>query len=426
MPVASTHSFWSVMPQRAQWWAVVCAVLCWASVRADTVVFDAGGGQNTLQGSIVRETPDEVVILTDFNEEVRIARSWVKELKKDEPHPVKDCLALLEKARRAKTAEAWLELGRRAVKHDLRRFAREGWTRVIEAESENEEARLGLGHVKHRGRWRTRAEAQRADQWAERIGTMQSEFVGRPWATVAPRRTDHFEFKCNSTADVERRYVAFLEKALFPLYLDLFPRKRFQWYHEEPGKIYVMANAGEFRDYTLAMPGVGGFFRPDRNEVFSYHGSFGVRGTTLHVLAHECCHVFQWRICKEMTACPAWLMEGMAVYFGDGAKLSFSFRDRPEDFTKEGIAIEPPYDRVVLLKRMVQDERAWVPLERLLMTPHMQFSGLYYSPAWLAVYWCLDGSNYGAPPPALPTDSPWISSGRSKPTAASSTGRCSS
>jgi hypothetical protein len=156
-----------------------------------------------------------------------------------------------------------------------------------------------------------------------------------------------------------------------------------------------MANVNQFREYLPVSMGVGGFFIPPKNEVYAFHGSFGIRGTTLHVLAHEACHVYQWRIFKDINAVPTWLVEGMAVYFGDGAKFGFSFRDDPSEFKASAVEIVPPYDRVIVLKRFIQ-AKMYVPLQKLLLVPHFRFNAALYSNAWLVNFWCLDGQKYGA------------------------------
>jgi hypothetical protein len=96
-----------------------------------------------------------------------------------------------------------------------------------------------------------------------------------------------------------------------------------------------------------------------------------------------------------MSAAPTWLIEGMAVYFGDGAQFGFSFRDDESSFTPDAISIHPPHDRVIPLRMMIEADR-YLPLKQLLLIPHHGFSGLYYSNAWLVVYWCLDGEKLGA------------------------------
>ena len=372
----------------------LAAGLLGAAVLADEVVYDSGGTSLTLKGVILKEDDREVVILTDFEEKVPIARASVKQIKKG-PHAVAECLARHKKAAEDNTVDAWVELARFAKEKGLKLFEREGWERVLKLDAEHEEAHLGVGHVKVGGAWRTKGEAKAREIWSRKLEDLQGEFQGRPWAMVAPIKTEYCDVKCSSTKEVEEKYVAFLAKALFPVYDAAFPQSKFKWHHQENGKIFLFSNVVQFRDYMLVPPGMGGFFNPETNEVYTFHGSFGIRGTTLHVLAHECCHVYQWKITKEMSACPTWLLEGMATYFGDGAKFKFNFRDKASEFKASGITIEPPYDRVILLKRVLQSDH-WYPLDKLLIHPHFAFGGEYYSYAWNTVYWCMDGEKYGA------------------------------
>ncbi len=376
------------------WRFSLVAWLLSSAVLADQVVYDSGGTSLTLEGVIVGNDEREVVILTDFDEKARIPKGSVTQVKEG-PHAVKECLALHEKASADNTVAAWVGLARLAKEKSLKLFEREGWERVLKLDAGHEEAHLGVGHVKVDGAWRTKSDARARELWKGKLEDMQSEFQGRPWALVAPVKTEYCDIKCSSTKDVEDKYSAFLSKALFPVYDAAFPQSKFKWHHQENGKIFLFANVGQFREYMLVPPGMGGFFNPETNEVYTFHGSFGIRGTTLHVLAHECCHVYQWKITKEMSACPTWLLEGMATYFGDGAKFRFSFRDKSSEFKASGIAIEPPYDRVILLKRFLQSDH-WYPLDKLLVHPHFAFGGEYYSYGWLAVYWCMDGHQYNA------------------------------
>ncbi len=377
-------------------WTVAVAFLAPLGLHADRVVFDLGdGSQRTEVGAIVSEDSGYVVIEYDFDHRLRIATSRVKEVVRD-AHPVIDCRDKYRTAEEANTADAWLELAGFAKENDLQHYEEEAYSRTLDVDPQNTEAHRGLGHVKVNGRWVTAKEARRAKQWTKKVGDMQREFSGRDWATIKPIKTKYFELKCGSTEEVEKQYEAFLQNALFPLYNKLFPPSKFTWHNEEPGTIYIMANVEQFRDFSGAPMGVGGFFIPPRNVVYAFHGSFGIRGTTLHVLAHEACHVYQWRIFKEMMAVPTWLLEGMAVYFGDGAEFGFSFRDDPREFRSDAVQIVPPYDRVLLLKRMVRSTSVYVPLEKLLVVPKMAFGAALYSNAWLVNFWCLDGEKYGA------------------------------
>ncbi len=375
---------------------VICCFGFAGALFADKVVYESGGRDLTLEGVIVEETADNVEIEWDLNQSVKIPRSTVTSIERG-PHPVIECHKLYIAALENKTVENWLEVGRFAAesKADLSNYKNEAFEQVLKLTPDNEEAHKALGHIKHKGQWCTVREKRLSQQWEKRVGDLQKEFIGRPWAVVPPITTQYYTLKCNSTESVESRYNAFLKNAIFPLYNRLFPKTKFKWYNKEPGKIYIIANVGEFRDFTMVPQGVGGFFNPQDNEVFAFHGSFGIRGTTLHVLAHEALHVYQSRIFKEMSSSPTWLMEGMAVYFGDGAQFGFTFRDDESAFTPDAISINPPHDRVTPLRMMIQAKK-YLPVKKLLLIPHRAFSGLFYSNAWLMVYWCLDGKKLGA------------------------------
>lgn len=369
---------------------VALLVLLTACLWADKVVYR---GDRTLEGVIIEDNLTSLIIEWDLNQSLEIQKSDVVSVTRGD-HPAVACRKLYAQAIEAKTADKWLALANLAKEKNLKYYKNEAFQQVLSLDPDNEEAHRGLGHVQHKGKWISNTAKRLSDKWDEKIGDLQKEFKGRPWATVPPIKTQFYEFKCNSTKNVQDRYDAFLKNALFPLYNRLFPKNKFKWYNSEPGKIFVIANIGEFRDYTMVPAGVGGFFRPDTNEVYSFHGSFGIRGTTMHVLAHEALHVYQSRIFKNMSSVPTWLIEGMAVYFGDGAQFGFSFRDDLDAFKADAISIIAPHDRVTPLKMMIQSKN-YFPLEKLLLLPHAAFSGRFYSNAWLVVYWCLDGQKLG-------------------------------
>ena len=261
-----------------------------------------------------------------------------------------------------------------------------------------------LGHVKHDGKWMPYDEAMRAQgkekykgEWLtpeeiearkekerakvreeKRRGQneLELEYIGRPWADVDPIETEHYRVYCNSTEEVAKEYARIME-ALYDKYNRIFgklPRHR-----GGKGNVYIHANHQQFMDWTGSPPGVGGFYKPWNGDVTAYHGSFGMTGSTYEVLAHEGTHQFEGFILRNFRACPMWLIEGLAVFFGDGSEL-------------DGRGVEVgviPQDRLMNLRRFIESDRFWKP-DHFMLTGQ-PYPGAFYASAWGIVYWCLWG-----------------------------------
>ncbi|MBN1420139.1 MAG: DUF1570 domain-containing protein [Planctomycetes bacterium] len=316
-----------------------------------------------------------------------------------------------DKKKDAKTADEWYQLGLWAKDKKLERSATEAFREVIKLDEEHEGARKELGFVKYEGKWLPEDEARRKMGW-KRLGEkwyspeeykkavgereqrlaegrqkemadIVEEFViGRPWAEVAPIQTKYYQVKCNSTDVVAAEYATLMDR-IFETYTGVFPESEFPRQDRGEAKVFIWKNQEEFRDITFAPPGVGGFFNWDSNMICAFHGGFGQTGSTYEVLAHEGTHQFQHRIMKSMRASPTWVLEGMAVYFGEGAKVE-----------AQKIELHQlPRDRVSALKQMMEDD-TYVPVKRVIRTPHAAFGGDCYATAWAMFYWCLRGKEH--------------------------------
>ncbi|MGH9362071.1 MAG: hypothetical protein ACRD2T_09150, partial [Thermoanaerobaculia bacterium] len=230
------------------------------------------------------------------------------------------------------------------------------------------------------GRWGTKEEAQKIQ--ADKSGVvkgkslLEKQYEGVPWAEARVIRSRNYIIKCNSTVEVAERYKDVLE-SLHAKYSELL--RDFQQLYTGPSTVYIFKNRDEFFDFTLMGDGIGGFFSRIDRSVRAYHGTFGINGTTDMVLAHEATHQFQHRIMKFMWGVPNWLIEGMAVYFGDGTKIRRSRIDLHVI----------PRQRLQSLQDAISYGR-YVPLKKLIRTPRGMSA---YDHGWGVIFWCLQGNN---------------------------------
>jgi hypothetical protein len=149
--------------------------------------------------------------------------------------------------------------------------------------------------------------------------------------------------------------------------------------------VYINRNQMEFMQMYRKPAGVGGFYMPSSRELYTYHGTFGVTGTTLTILSHEGCHQFQHLFVKgdarQFSAMPIWLLEGMAVIFeASEIKRSGSVK-----------LVGPHPDRMKQLQQMIKKEEH-ITLQKCLSTPRMQFRGKHYNTAGAFTWWLLKTS----------------------------------
>ncbi|MCI0652687.1 MAG: DUF1570 domain-containing protein [Planctomycetes bacterium] len=312
-----------------------------------------------------------------------------------------------EQGKLAKTADDWFRIGNametesefelatRAFDEALKLDPDHAPTRAKRGEMlhegkwvSEEEAMTAQGKKKHKGEWMTDeeiAEARRLEADALKAIKMKSrqelilEYEGRPWPDVNPIMTEHYNISCNSTEEVAREYAVQLE-ALYDKYSQVFksfdPEAKFKALGK--AKIWIHKNKQQFDDIT-SMVQAGGFYRTDVKDVHAYHGSFGTIGTTYEVLAHECTHQFEGYILKNFWNVPMWIIEGLAVFFGDGSEFKGG---------KVEIGLIPR-ERLEALQRTIETN-SYPDLNTLLRTAQ-PFDGFFYAPAWGVVYRCLRG-----------------------------------
>ena len=310
-----------------------------------------------------------------------------------------------ERSKRCKSAKEWLELARWCASSEPKLDAERlrALNEAVKLEPDNADVRKELGHVKVDGRWVDEAEIMakkglvrspdgkwvtqeeldriNAEKSGLRKGSAKRELerIGVPWGAAPLLKSKNYILKCNSTRTVAERYLKVLE-SLHRAYAEVL--KGYEFLYATPSTVYIFRTRDEFMEFTLQSRGVGGYFSLLDRSVRAFHGSFGVTGNTDMVLAHEACHQFQHRIMPEMTAVPNWLIEGMAVYFGDGTKI------RPERVKLHEI----PRDRLSSLRDAINSSR-YVDLEKLLLVTQTRGGFASYDHGWGLIFWCLQGDN---------------------------------
>ncbi len=208
------------------------------------------------------------------------------------------------------------------------------------------------------------------------------EFKGVPWEKRHKIATSFFDVQCNSTAEVARRYARLMDE-LYAKLVKYFPEER----RGKKGKslVCVYRDAEEFRHLTNMFPGVGGFYRPSTGEIQAYHGTFGITSTTFNVLAHEGTHQLQGKVLANMENAPTWLLEGLAVYFGDGARLT------EDDKVVTGVI---PRDRLLHVQEKIRNGKQ-APVMQLVGVEHRAFTGSLYADAWALVHYLVNTGKKG-------------------------------
>lgn len=317
-----------------------------------------------------------------------------------------------ERAAECSTADEWCDLGDWAKEQGESDLSTRAYREATKLDPASARAREALGEVEvegewvpfeeamrrqgkefYRGEWRTPeeiAELEREEEDARRNEKLKGrrelemEYKGRPWAAIDPIITPNYEIWCNSTEELAQYYADVME-ALYKKYDKVFPKKFFPRNSTARSVVYIHANHQQFMDWTANGPGTGGFYNLLSRNVTAYHGSFGTTGSTEEVLAHEGTHQFEGLIFDNLRALPMWFIEGLAVYFGDGSKI-----------TRRNVEInEIPRDRLVGLKQAIEDG-TYCELKDLLRITQPRFSGFYYGHGWGVIYWCLWGHKMGA------------------------------
>lgn len=160
------------------------------SASADKVVLHDG---RSFEGKVVEKTDDHIVIKTRFAK-MKFARGEIKEVTYSKTP--RDIYAERKARLKAGDAEARWELARWCVSKGLRKEAKEMARQVIEIDADHAAAHEQLGHVRHEGKWVTRAEAARLKRGSGSGG--------------APPLEDKTKIKTEFASDAEKR--AYVDK----------------------------------------------------------------------------------------------------------------------------------------------------------------------------------------------------------------------
>lgn len=397
----------------------------------------------TLKGELLDLTDAKVAIRVG-GETQRLARSDVASIERSAEERVIQFVEkkLLEYSKGA-TVDAYRKLADLALKRGCLPEERSCLRKIVELEPDNADARKRLGHARLDGGWvddekveaslkagyvqqgdqlvksndtvtsvkeagelpssykvhartklsdrdRKRLEKERADALknAEKFQREKAaEYEGVEWNERHEIKTDHFIILCNSTREVAQRYAALMEM-IRAEHSKMF-QSRIRRNIRAP--IFIYKSQEEFMtndDYgRWAGRGLGGYYMPSSQTIKTYHGTFGFTSTTFNVLAHEGTHYFQGLVLKDFDNIPMWLIEGLAVYFGDGS----TFDPKTRKIEIGGV----PRDRLSHIQEKIQFGRH-TPVSKLVgMTRRTGFSGSQYADAWALIYFLVKSGEKG-------------------------------
>ena len=215
------------------------------------------------------------------------------------------------------------------------------------------------------------------------------EYEGVEWLERHKIRTRHFEVHCNSTYRVAKLYGDLMEIIRYEL-SKMFhsPIVRVQ-----RAPVFIYKSQEEFLeqdDYgRWGGRGLGGYYIPPSQKIVAFHGTFGFTGTTFSVLCHEGTHYYEGLVLKDFRNVPIWLIEGLAVYFGDGSTF---------DPRKKKIRVgQIPRDRLVHIQEKMDagrhtDVKTLVNMKRYGRKP---FTGSHYADAWALIYFLVNSGDSG-------------------------------
>ncbi len=212
----------------------------------------------------------------------------------------------------------------------------------------------------------------------------EKEYLGVPWVNHYEIKTRNYIIRCNSTRAVTNRYARLMEQ-LHRMLSKHFPADRKGL--KGRSVVHIYRNGDDFREHTGMFWGVGGFYRPDNGMLCGYHGTFGSTATTFNVLAHEGTHQFQGKVLRKdgFRNTPMWLIEGLAVYFGDGAQI-----DPSGKLVTERI----PRDRLLHIQDKIRADK-YERLAKLVTLGRRGFSGSHYADSWALIHFLVNSGSEG-------------------------------
>jgi tetratricopeptide (TPR) repeat protein len=371
-----------------------------------------------LKGEIVEETDDYVKLKTKYGD-VMIKKDNVAEIirpnepKEEESQPEvapakpesNEYVKRFNDAVKSNTPEAFTELGKWCKENGLNDEADKAYRRAVALDPDFQAARDALGQVKVDDKWMTREEADEKGyiqddngDWVSKesvkekreatekerkdvekyLKSKQKEYDGVPWAKRWVIKTAHYEINCNSSKEIARYYAKIME-ALYNKYKGVFAALSPESHRSV---VFIHRNQKEFMEMRMNNPRVGGYYNSQSRQLCGYHGTFGVTGSTLTVMAHEGCHQFQHLFAgRQFGRLPMWILEGMAVIF-EAADIS-----RRGKVDLNG----PSPDRIKKLQQMIMDGN-YITLRQMIDAGRGQFKGEHYNTAGAFTWWLLKAS----------------------------------
>ena len=405
--------------------------------RKDQVTLRSG---EKLEGTLLDRTKSMVVIWVDGKKQVH-ARSDVSAIERAKVNQKRlDKAKEAEKAASKKpSASRWRKLADYYWKYELYLEYRRALRRLFRVDSGDEDVRIELGLARLDGQWLSELEVYEKtkdgqyeiddsgdlvaksktivktddtksnirilereklsatevkkieEKRARRIKSAEKfrrklarEYEGVEWNDRFRERTRYFEVHCNATPQLTKRYARLMELIRAKL-SNHFPSRTI---NRGRAPVFIYCNQEEFMNNDLFARwggrGLGGYYMPSNQSITTYHGTFGFTGTTYKVLAHEGVHYYQGLVLKGgFDNLPMWMIEGLAVYFGDGSKF-----DADKQRITTGLI---PRDRLAhIQEKMIRKSHAKVR-KLIALDRRSGFSGSHYADAWALIYYLVKG-----------------------------------
>jgi hypothetical protein len=350
----------------------------------------------TMVGKVVKDTADEIVLELPYGKAT---------IPKTDVEKIIDAGALIAEHKtrygKCKTGEDFYKLAMWAEKNGLNRaLVRGDLEQAIKVDIDHEPARIRLGYKKfkdERGntKWVYRRKKGELEGIAEGVEAERDAVKDRPWEEneiilkLPNAANPEYVIHSNCPEELALQYGNFmvkLKRGLMKMVRVIDPGRNVKFRNLGPGKVFICNSQKLFMEITGQRPGVGGFYTPGffpageaERCIVAFHGTFGFSGDTFKVLGHEGTHQLQGLMWYgNFSSRPPWLIEGLAVYFGDGHYLD----------KKGAFNIGVPRDRLNTLKRGFQTNK-YIRLRDLLYTPYQQFGGFHYAHGWGLIYWML-------------------------------------
>jgi len=401
----------------------------------------------SLEGTLFDVTDAKVILIVGNDKKV-FPRKDVKEIVRSAPKKVLEFFEKkYEEYKKTDTAKSWKNLAEFCKKKGIQPERRRALREIVRVAPDDTEARGELGHAQFEGNWldeeataarikegyelvdgklvkpsstpsntdvkkpepdqqttyrilerkkltpkereKMEAERQKRLKSAEAfLAQKHKEYDGVAWDKRNKVKTQFFEVQCNSTMQVTQAYGKLME--IIRAKLSEMLKSRVLRNLRAP--VFIYASQEDFMNQDdfarWGGRGLGGYYNPISQAITTYHGTFGFTGTTFGVLCHEGTHYYQGLVLQQFDNLPIWLIEGLAVYFGDGSIF---------DPVKAKISVgNIPRDRLAhIQEKMMMGRQS--PVEELVTIDRRsgRFSGSTYADAWALIYFLVNSGEAG-------------------------------